>query len=137
MAGYHGAVDRDYRDRDVIFMTVLVQSYTSLAAITPANCQNAILSWARSHNELYPILCDTDLDNNGQGDVITQLWHVDDPATGGAGEPADADWECGGTPQSFLVDQGNVMYGFLCGAYDALQPYYDMVSSEANPETCE
>jgi len=122
MAGFHTAVDTDYRDRDMMFITVLVQSNQTLAPIPPANCASEIQVWARTHAERYPILCDTDLDGNGIGDVMWQYWH-------------DAD--CGGTPQNFLIDQGHVTYNFFCGAYDTQQPYYDIVDGEINPETCE
>lgn len=117
--------DTKYRDRDFLFVTILTQSYAGVTPIPPANCASVIGDWASRHSTHTPILCDTDLNGDNHGDVSWQYWH---PGTGTE--------SCGGTPQNFYVDQGNVLYSFVCGA-QLSGDVESRIATETNPETCE
>ena len=127
-AGYLPAVDDAYRDRDLRIVTVFTQTYAGVVPFaTLAECATAAAAWAGDVDEA-PILCDVDRNNDGHGDVSWQYWHS-------SSYPLPED--CGGTPQNFYIDQGGVMYDFVCGAELSSTGIGDKVASEVNPETCE
>ena len=117
-----GPLDIDYRDRDMAFITVFTQSY---GGVTPyaneAACAADVALWAGA-SDAAPILCDTDLNGDNHGDVSWQYWHQPD---------------CGGTPQNFYIDQGNVIYNFTCGGELSRSSMEVKIVPEVNPETCE
>ncbi len=121
-AGYLNAVDAQYRSRDYREVTVFTLSYTTLEPVPPAQCASYISAWANDHNLDGPILCDVDHDANNRGDVT---WQYFETAT------------CGGTPQNFYIDQGHVIYDFVCGAELSSSGIAARVAPEVNPETCE
>jgi glucose/arabinose dehydrogenase len=112
-------LDIKYRDRDMRFVTIMMRSYGGWTAIAPSECASRIETWANNNNELGPILCDTDLDGNGKADVAAQL------NTG-----------CG-TPTNFYIDQGHVIYDYVCGAELSSSGIEARIAGEVNPETCE
>jgi hypothetical protein len=126
MAEDHNFWETQFAGRDLQILTVMMASYSSWAAINPVDCSRDIRGWAITYNETGPILCDTDLDSDGQADVANQL------DMGGCG-----------TPQNIMVDQGNVIYDQVCGAIFEDHPPYDpdplinYIDQEINPETCE
>jgi hypothetical protein len=97
------------------------------AFATVEACATAAAAWAGEEDEA-PILCDVDRDGDGHGDVSWQYWHS-------SGYPVPED--CGGTPQNFYIDQGGVIYDFVCGAELSTTTMRDNVIGEVNPETCE
>jgi glucose/arabinose dehydrogenase len=127
-AGYLPALDAELRDRDLTIVTVFTESYGGVTAFaTIEACATAAAAWAGEEDEA-PILCDVDRDGDGHGDVSWQYWHS-------SGFPAPED--CGGTPQNFYIDQGSVIYDFVCGAELSTPNMRDNVIGEVNPETCE
>jgi hypothetical protein len=119
-------VDRQFRDRDFILLTVLNASEFSPRPYTdPAACAAGIAAWVDLHGETTPVLCDLDLDGNGDGDVTQQMWHAqfDD-------EP------CGGFSQNFLIDQGGVIFDFIC-SFVSGDEVATSIAAEVNAETCE
>jgi hypothetical protein len=113
-------IDIQYRMRDFMNVTIMLNSYGDWSAISPDDCAAQINAWQEAYREITPILCDTDLDSNGVGDVSEML------DTGGCG-----------TPSNWFLDQDGVVFNFLCGAYSSPQPYIDIITPEINPETCE
>lgn len=120
-ADQEAANDTKYRDRDFLFITVLTLTYALTDPIPPANCATVIGGWASRHSSKTPILCDVDMNGDNRGDVTAQYWHAPD---------------CGGTPQNFYVDQGNLLYNFVCGA-QLSGDVDNAIKNEVNPETCE
>ena len=100
----------------------LAGAYTDLDA-----CATDGAAWAGTADEA-PILCDSDHDGDGIGDVSWQYWH-----SGALPPPQD----CGGTPQNFYIDQGSVIYDFVCGADLSSAGIAGRILPEVNPETCE
>jgi thiol-disulfide isomerase/thioredoxin len=117
-------VQEDFRDRDFIVISVMNLQYQTLTPIPPALCQSQIASWATVHQDVSPIVCDTDLDGNGLGDIIWQNW-----VNQGQG--------CGGVPQNRYIDQGHVVYDFVCGGETSVAGISARIAGEINPETCE
>jgi hypothetical protein len=119
---YLPAVDLQYRDRDLVIVTVLTESFTGAGPFdTLEECATAAAAWAGSSGQETPILCDTDLDGDNHGDVSWQYW----------------DAACGGVPQNYYVDQGHTIYQFVCGAELNSATINAQVAAEVNPETCE
>ncbi len=122
-SGYIPPLDDELRDRDLTIVTVFTESYGGVTAYaTLEACATAAAAWAGTADEA-PILCDVDRNGDGHGDVSWQYWH-------------DAS-DCGGTPQNFYIDQGHVMYKFVCGAELSTTTMRNAVIGEVNPETCE
>jgi len=121
-ADVFATIEEDWRDRDVVFVTIMNQNFQTLAPIPTANCAAQILGWVNLHNETNPILCDVDNNGDGDGDVIRQYWHAAD---------------CGGTPQNFYIDQGHTIDEFICGGELGAGSITTKLSALANPETCE
>jgi hypothetical protein len=125
MALDHHYWDEQFGDRDFQIITIMMDSYFTWAAINPQLCSGYINAWAANYGETTPILCDVDLDGDGNADVASQY-----------------DIGCG-TPQNIFVDQGQVIYNQVCGAiYEDHPPtppgqLYPYISGEINPETCE
>ena len=116
-------LDAELRDRDLTIVTVFTETYGGVKAYaTEAACATAAAAWAGANDDA-PILCDVDRNGDGHGDVSWQYWH-------------DAS-DCGGTPQNFYIDQGNVMYKFVCGAELSTATMRNTVINEVNPESCE
>lgn len=111
-----------YRDRDLMMISVMNLQFQTLTPIPPANCASLIATWAATHGDNSPIVCDTDKDGNGLGDVIWQNWHQ-------AG--------CGGVPQNMYIDQGGSIYQFVCGGEVSAASITSKIINEINPETCE
>ena len=121
-SAYIGELDIDYRDRDMAFVTVFTRSYGGVTPYTTeAACAADVALWAGA-TDAAPILCDTDLNGDNHGDVSWQYWHQAD---------------CGGTPQNFYIDQGNVLYNFTCGGELSRNSMEVKIVTEVNPETCE
>jgi hypothetical protein len=123
-ANYIEAVHVEYGARDFLPVTVMTSSYAGITPIAPGDCAAEIQGWADSHGETGPILCDTDLDGNNRGDVSDQMW-----VTGAEG--------CGGTPHNFYIDQGHVIYDFVCGGELSSSAIAGHIIGEVNAETCE
>lgn len=127
-SGYLPAVERKYRDRDFRIVTVFTQTYAGVIPFaTIEGCATAAAAWAGTDDDA-PILCDVDRNGDGHGDVSWQYWH-----SGSYPVPED----CGGTPQNFYIDQGGVMYDFVCGAELSSTGIEAAIAAEVNPETCE
>lgn len=117
-------LDVKYRDRDTIFVTVFMKSYTNWSAYpNEAECATGISAWAAANGETSPILCDVDLNADGKADAAWQ-WYVPGPT-------------CGGTPHNFYIDQGHVVYKFVCGAELSSATIEGAIAAEANAESCE
>ena len=71
------------------------------------------------------MLCDVDLDGDTRGDVARQYWHL-------ANEPEP----CGGSPQNFFIDQGGVIFDFIC-SFAPGSEVATLIEPEVNAETCE
>ncbi len=112
-------LDLLHRDRDLVIITVLMKSFGS-PGWTPypaAECQAGVAAWSQETDgrpEYHPVVCATSLAVPNQYDL------------GGCG-----------TPQSFWIDQGNVMYQDRCGAGTNYPAERGWVINEINPETCE
>ncbi|RMG46770.1 MAG: hypothetical protein D6718_04955 [Acidobacteria bacterium] len=110
--------DQKYRGRDFIFISVYTLTYSYWDVVPPSQCAAKIQAWAEAHNSTTPILCDEDHDGDGRGDATVQ-WDT-----------------CGGAPQNYYVDQGFVVYNYVCGAQFAGDVEQNIIN-EVNPETCE
>ena len=44
---------------------------------------------------------------------------------------------CGGVPQNLYIDQGHVIYDFICGGEISVPGIEAKIINEVNPETCE
>jgi len=126
--GYIPPLDTELRDRDLSVITVFTQTYGGVIPFASIEaCATAAAAWAGADDDA-PILCDVDRNGDGHGDVSWQYWHS-------SAYPAPED--CGGTPQNFYVDQGGVIYDFVCGAELSTTSMRANVINEVNPETCE
>jgi hypothetical protein len=119
-APLHWRLESKYKDRDFRMITVMTSNYLTLSPINPSECASRISAWADQYKELHPILCDSDLNGNNVGDVSQQI----------------AQSGCG-TPQNLFIDQGNVFYDFLCGAFLSEGEVEPLFTNELNPESCE
>jgi hypothetical protein len=128
-ADSYGPIDQTYEQRDFARLTVFTKSYQTLETYTEEECGPAIADWSNRHVEYGPVLCDVDLDGNGQGDVTRQFWH-------NSSEPEHPGEECGGTPQNTFIDQAGVIYDFSCGGTLG-GTVETIILPEVNPETCE
>jgi len=123
---YAVAVENDYHAQDFIAITILTNSFTTLAPIPTALCESRITNWANTWGQASgpvtgPIVCDVDSDGNGNGDATDQWWRAG----------------CGGTPQNHYIDQGFRPYQFICGGELTYATIEGQIVNEVNPETCE
>ncbi len=122
------AVEKKVGDLDAVLVTIMMQHLSYWDAIPPANCASQIAAWQAAYGGSGPILCDVDLNADGGADAAHQL----------AGP-------CGGVPENFYLDQGQVQYKYVCGAEDWAEPGLKACSGlisvslapEVNPETCD
>ena len=127
-AGYIPPLYTTYRDRDLVVVTVFTETYAGVVPFaTVGACATAAAAWAGTDDDA-PILCDTDRNGDGHGDVSWQYWH-----SGSYPPPED----CGGTPQNFYIDQGGTIYDFVCGAELSTTTMEGKIINEVNPEFCE
>jgi glucose/arabinose dehydrogenase len=120
-APFAASVEHDYAARDMVGITIMTQSFTTLAPIPTALCGSRIAIWANNYGVTNPIVCDVDSNGNGNGDATDQWWR------GG----------CGGTPQNHYIDQGFRPYSFVCGGELTYATIENQIINEVNPESCE
>jgi len=121
----YDAVDMEFRGRDFVQLTVFTENLSGPFPFDPPNCAPAIAAWADEHGEKNPILCDSDLNNDGIGDISDAFAHL-----GIDEEP------CGGMPQHLFIDPGGVMFAFQC-AFTPGPEVADFIRPATNPETFE
>ena len=114
-----GLVDKQYRDRDFLFVSIFTLDYGIWhVPSSEADCQTRITNWANTYNTPSIILCDIDANGDGYGDISN--WYD----------------QCNCAPQNFYIDQGGVIYSYVQGAH----VYDDVVASisaEVNAPTCD
>lgn len=90
-------------------ITVLMESYSTRAAIPPEDCDMQIQWWIDNFapDTDHPVLCAADDDGDSVSDIYEQYGELLQPGSG----------RCTGTPMNFYFDQGMVMYDFVCGKY--------------------
>ncbi len=135
-ASFMPPLDVNYRERDLKIITVFTELYSwsdgsnswpTKAYTDSGACAADIAVWAGTEDDA-PIVCDSDLNADGIGDVSWQYWH-----SGALPAPDN----CGGTPQNFYIDQGGTIYDFLCGAETSTAGMEAKIINEINPESCE
>jgi glucose/arabinose dehydrogenase len=117
-------VEAGHHARDFVTITVLNNLITGVPPIPPANCVTEVATWASSYGIKGPVVCDSDLNSDGHGDVAWQYYR-------------DFDQGCGGLPQNYYIDQGHTIYDYFCGKEVSDTLIYGKISGELNPDTCE
>lgn len=123
-AGQEDTVDKQYRDRDFLFVSVFTVNYgiwnvfkNSDDLTDPTSCGSHIKTWATNYNTKTPIVCDVDLDGNGYGDVSN---FYD---------------QCNCAPQNFYVDKGGIIYNYIQGAQFSSDVITN-IQNEVSPADC-
>jgi len=117
-AQQEATVDRQYRDRDFLFVSVFTVDYGIWHVYNDAQCDTEINAWANAYNTDTPILCDVDANGDGYGDI--------------------SNWfdQCNCAPQNFYIDQGGVIYNYVQGAQFS-SDVISNITSEVNPPGCD
>ncbi len=114
-----GAMDKQYRDRDFLFVSVFTLDYGVWhVPASEAECQSMITTWANTYNTPSMILCDIDANGDGFGDVSN--WYD----------------QCNCAPQNFYIDQGGVIYNYVQGAQFS-SDVAAAIGPEINAPTCD
>ncbi len=114
-----GTVDKQYRDRDYLFVSVFTLDYGIWhVPSSEADCQTRITNWANAWNTASIMLCDVDANGDGYGDISN--WYD----------------QCNCAPQNFYIDQGGVIFNRVEGAQFSADVIAN-ISSEVNAPSCD
>jgi hypothetical protein len=113
------AVDKQYRDRDFLFVSVFTLDYGVWhVPSSESDCQTRITNWANTYNTPSIILCDIDANGDGYGDISN--WYD----------------QCNCAPQNFYIDQGGVIFNYVQGAQFSAD-VTAAIGPEVNAPTCD
>lgn len=110
-------VEKYFADRDTVLVTILLNTYGSWDAIPASQCAKTIQDWVTAHESFSPVLCDVDEDGDGRADAANYI---------SAGS-------CG-VPENTYIDQGFVVYKYVCGGELSSKTIRDTLKPEAAPE---